>query len=461
MRKKLITMGLVSALGAGTSAWAVNLDTPTVTPPAVIAGDALLTTDSTAGTGANAGTTYYRVTNNASNIDVVAASGVGFSIADQLWVRYDVTNAAWDGDLTTAMLDLNGADNADSITQGGLDGESSVIFAYTVATTSLDQTENISLQVTNLGVVPDASVGVTMAIYEKLSDATNQTNAIVSKSGSVLSQVDGTSVTYTAANETAQVATLFTAFNAAGTDLVGNLGSVTVATNTATTNAVNPLTGAAHAVGDAVQTGDAASILSIAGDFSFGDWEVDDACDGGGTALTIAEAEDSATALVGTIVGGADNLCVTVDGEETINQAGPYGGSMVITPVASAANALATQTGDFGSIAHNGTTVEIPYLTTFEDYNQRLIIVNRGATDAEYSITFTPEGDTTATDGTAATGTVPAGESVQIRATDIVTLSGKTRTAATLVVVAPSANISVATNQVNLSDGSTDTVSLL
>ena len=46
------------------------------------------------------------------------------------------------------------------------------------------------------------------------------------------------------------------------------------------------------------------------------------------------------------------------------------------------------------------------------------------------------------------------------RATDIVSLTGRTRTAATLIVVAPAANIDVATNQVNLDDGSTDTVVL-
>jgi hypothetical protein len=110
---------------------------------------------------------------------------------------------------------------------------------------------------------------------------------------------------------------------------------------------------------------------------------------------------------------------------------------------------------------HNGTTVQLPYLTTFADYNQRLVIVNRGTSDATYSVTFTSEATATATAGTAATGTVAAGTTSSIKVSDIVTMTGLTRTAATIVIVAPTANLSVATNQVNLSDGSTDTVVLL
>ena len=85
-------------------------------------------------------------------------------------------------------------------------------------------------------------------------------------------------------------------------------------------------------------------------------------------------------------------------------------------------------------------------------------MVNRGATAATYSMTFQPETGVTAVAGTGATGTIPAGGTLSVKASDIVTLTGKTRVAATLNIVAATANVSVATQQVNLSDKGTDTV---
>ncbi len=49
MRKKLITMGLVSALGASTSAWAVDLDPADKDTPAAIAADTIVSADLVAG----------------------------------------------------------------------------------------------------------------------------------------------------------------------------------------------------------------------------------------------------------------------------------------------------------------------------------------------------------------------------------------------------------------------------
>ncbi len=116
--------------------------------------------------------------------------------------------------------------------------------------------------------------------------------------------------------------------------------------------------------------------------------------------------------------------------------------------------------GTVGSIVRNGATVNLSYVTTSDRYNQRLIITNRGTVDAEYELTdFFTEMGTEATAGAAAMGTVPAGMSVVIRSADAVTFTGSMRrAAATLTVNAPAAVVDVATTQVNLNDGSTDTV---
>lgn len=99
-------------------------------------------------------------------------------------------------------------------------------------------------------------------------------------------------------------------------------------------------------------------------------------------------------------------------------------------------------------------------MTTFADYNQRLVLVNRGTAAVPYSITFTEENGVTSAAGSAASGTLAAQETKIIKATDIVTLTGASRTAATIVVTAPSSTIDAATTSVNLADKSTDTVKL-
>ena len=116
--------------------------------------------------------------------------------------------------------------------------------------------------------------------------------------------------------------------------------------------------------------------------------------------------------------------------------------------------------GVVGNIVRNGATVNLSYITTSTRYNQRLIITNRGEVDAEYELTnFFTEMGTEATAGAAAMGTVPAGMTVVIRSEDAVTFTGTMRrAAATLTVNAPAAVVDVATTQVNLNDGSTDTV---
>ena len=111
-----------------------------------------------------------------------------------------------------------------------------------------------------------------------------------------------------------------------------------------------------------------------------------------------------------------------------------------------------------GRITHDGTTVHIPYLTTWENYNQRIVVSNRGPNPADYEITFRPEEGTTATPGMYATGTLDGESTMVLKATGVVTLEGGTRTAATFVAEAQSTQIDVATVMVNLTNGSTDTV---
>ena len=112
-----------------------------------------------------------------------------------------------------------------------------------------------------------------------------------------------------------------------------------------------------------------------------------------------------------------------------------------------------------GRITRDGTTVHIPFLTTWADYNQRIVVSNRGANEADYWITFRPEEGVTATPNDMyATGTLDGNSTIVLRAMDVVTLEGRTRTAATFAAEAKSTHIDVATVIVNMMTGGTDTV---
>ena len=111
-----------------------------------------------------------------------------------------------------------------------------------------------------------------------------------------------------------------------------------------------------------------------------------------------------------------------------------------------------------GEINRDGTTVHIPYMTTYEGYNQRLVLSNRSTTDAPYEITFRPEADVMAEGSSMAEGTLMGNSTVTFRSTDLVTLTGGARTAATIILEAQPKNIDVTSVIVNVESRDTDTV---
>ena len=130
------------------------------------------------------------------------------------------------------------------------------------------------------------------------------------------------------------------------------------------------------------------------------------------------------------------------------------------SPLPNAVYSAADATAPIGSIVRNGATAHLAYLTVSERYNQRIVITNRSAADAEYELSgFYTEDGSRAVAGTAASGTVGAGMSAVILTRDAVVLTGAhSRTAATLTVTAPASLVDVTTTQANNADGSTDTV---
>ena len=128
---------------------------------------------------------------------------------------------------------------------------------------------------------------------------------------------------------------------------------------------------------------------------------------------------------------------------------------------------MAGMEGKLASIDRNGAEVEIPYLTTSDKHNQRIIVVNRGESPvAITSIQFTSEDgtdvelmDTVQSAMDAGLLAVPGKSTWVARMDETINITGDSRrTAASISFAGTAGYLSVATTQVNVSDGSTDTV---
>ena len=243
---------------------------------------------------------------------------------------------------------------------------------------------------------------------------------------------------------------------------------------------LNPNSGNIAGPGDLFTAG--SLMFTVEGDLSIGafnmDTDMDDACVAAGKATdedpamgNVVPDEDDPMMGVLTNADGSTGqnagtyyLCVQVDTHgpnENPIPATSYDGT--ITEGFGGTRSRDIASGIIGQIRRNGTTVKLTYLTVAEKYNQRLIIVNDGANDARYDIgPFITEEGTTATPQAMASGMVPAGGQVVVPVADVVSFSSadgrRHRAAATLSMNADVDDVQVATTQVNLEDGSTDTV---
>ena len=163
----------------------------------------------------------------------------------------------------------------------------------------------------------------------------------------------------------------------------------------------------------------------------------------------------------------ARHLCIMVQGDDTegadgkeaprIPETGAYTAMGSYTGIADAAIGPKPQEQTLGMIMRNGTTVQIPYLTTYEGYNQRVVMSNRGAADARYEIEYRAEDGITPMPKVEE-GMLMGGTTVVMSSTDLVEFSGGSRGAATIILEAESGNIDVTSVTVNKESRDTDTV---
>jgi hypothetical protein len=401
-------------------------------------------------------------TNGAPALDITSELGIGVANNDQIFIRYDFSSAEFAGDLAVTDITV-GAESGTGLTNGQT-GDSTAIFGVLAPGAGFPQDAAVTL-LTGTGGAPGlqligTTTDVRVRVFETQAAAINELVPLSDQSLSgAVALGNALSFSFSPQNATAEVTTNFTEFVGGAT--TAELGSFTVAGNTNFVEAAN-LT---DVLADATNIADfgTSSIVTYSGDFSFATGpnayfvSAGTGCNFGAAVTIDTSTLATATAEVG--VANGESLCVTVTGDETIPEASFTASANVRHLVTTSSPNNSTGEGAIGDIDRNGTTVEVAYLTTFSDYNQRLLINSRHPVPAEYTVTFQTEDGVTATALPAASGVLQPGENLVLRATDIVELTGGTRCSATVVVVAPEGNISVATTQVNLSDASTDTVS--
>ena len=482
-----VLLGALLTLASAMAHAVINLDATGMQPVGTmtVANETFLGTD--ARTVLAGGQTYHILTLSATStvLRVDGKIGVASRTGRQLFIRYELenmvfrraTSALGAPGSTGGTVRINDADN-DGTTDtgagivtltkegGGGVGDDFVVYSATNGA-AIDAEAIVSAYLHNeLAILPNQRGDITMSVSLSLTDASSGRGALVSKTKTaVLTAQSLATIVTPAAPVTASVSSGFTQLAAQSSTVGPNspqpLGGVTVR--------VGPVMGIHVKASDGNTVLVPADLISLArsktmfsGDFSIGSFAL--STDGCATteadSLRVNVAKDEALALPTTVYEGTRSLCITVP--RTNETAIPASAFLVEADYAALVNAAIGPQDlaetQIGRIRRDGTSVQLPHLTTAAEYEQRIVIVNRTSRAANYNFQFTPASGVTAMDGAMAEGTIGAFTTLVLEAADVVTLSGGTETAASLNVVAPSGRIDVLTTQLNLTSGDTDTV---
>lgn len=400
------------------------------------------------------------VTNAATELDVKGTALFATPTATTRYFRFDLTGALFDDtpvlkvdDSTSATV--GAAEATETLLSGG-DDNTYAIFSVTPASTkTIEVGEQWLLQVPSFQIDPTVTSTISYKMFETAGDATNAAQPLASATSNLAAFIAGSaaSAAINKADLTATVASGFGEFAAPANisaTASGSLGSLGLLDVSDVVGATATLT-AAGATTNAASYLTAAQNIVITGDVSVGTFTSQTGADCTGGTIACTKATDNASCTIAATAAQADMyFCVTLAADDVISKGSYSAAAATDTGVA----------GALGSVKYDTTTVEVPYITTYEGYNQRLFIDNRGSTAAYYSTTFTSESGVTATAGASGTGTLPANTMSAVKVADLVTLTGGSRGSATMEIEAQSGSIFVTSQIVDLGTGVTDTQSL-
>ena len=488
-RNALATLlGTALALATGVAHAEINLDaTGTATSPIGTVTFSAETLLSNATTDAG-GVTYYNLFPSSADFRVSARIGVSGRENRRLFIRYDFGNMVARTQIAAdwaTIPDINGAlsgvtpNTATLLEAGGGQGDNYVVFSTIAASGSAEIASDALVVATahnRLALRQGAPGTLRMRVYVDLADALRGNADSVTDTGAkTVANIAPSLITGALPGiVTATVSSGFTAIaRATDNSITGRIGRLAISLvglgSTDTRPAHKSVVNGAdvNTLAQVAQTANAqltsGSRVTFTGDFTVGRYVAETnstgAC-GSGTPLVTTRNNQVLESVTFAAGLGFTTFCISVPAGNTDEI--PTGQYTVAVDYAKLTNA-AVEPADLGetllgTIRRDGTRVQIPYLTTYDGYTQRVVIVNRNRTAVRYTFSFVSEDGTVATAGDAATGDVPANSTMVLKATDIVSLAGKTRTAAVLDVVAPNGTVDIATTQVNMNDQGTDTV---
>jgi len=480
-RNALATLlGMALALATGAAHAQINLDALGTAADPV--GTVVFSAETLPGnvTTTVGGVTYYRILPSSADFRVSGKIGVPGAAGRQVYIRYDFGNmvvheglsldSAWanipDTDpVTTGNQALPGSGM--SLEVGGGSRQNYVIYSAPEDAVISRDAVAVATAHNRLALRQGAAGTIRMTVYFDLSSAINQTSPLTDKSATVAVLAPSLRTVVTPGILTATVRSGFTALAETGYNTIGTLaiavggGSTVMHKSARDGSVVNTLAQVAQVANAQLTSG---SVVTFSGNFSVGIFGTNTAataaCTTSPSRLTTMRNDQLLESVSIAAAINTTSLCLAIPptNREEI-PSGEYTVAVDYAPVTNAAVAP-SDLGEtpIGVIRRDGTRVQIPYLTTFENYNQRVVLVNRNRNPVSYTFSFVSEDGATTTAGEAAEGSVPGNSTVVLRAKDIVSIANSTRTAATLDVVATDGTVDVATTQVNLDDQGTDTV---
>ncbi len=477
-------LGSLALLGANIAHAIVDLDATDKTKAAVTYAKELLKTSSTHGDA-----DYYTVTETAGSggdtglvkakLGLVVAANknavVTFTFQNLVFLHASTAPAPSVTDSSgSAIRSLTPVH-----TGGGTTGNSTVTYALSpTVELPADTVFSLDMPAGGVGISASAPVSITMDVSAEPAEGTTQVTHQASYPNAIDAMSSTLTVTSTPNSVTAAVEDGYRKFmsgNGVTSDrLKAGLGTFAISAE----SRLKP-DGDAVAAADLYAAGTDAAIAAggeapadssivIKGDFSFASKVTlqDDTSNCAGDRDTDLLLSDDKTQLAAQNLAFATgkDLCIEVSGADDAMAIaeGDYSADITykLTDAVNAEFASATASVTYGSIGRDGATVRIPYLVTDERYNQRIVIVNYGAATT-YETTFTTEGDhnVTARAGARASGALPSGTTV-LRTRDVVTIEGGPphRASGIIKFGALAGTVTVATNQTNRQNGSTDTV---
>jgi hypothetical protein len=404
-------------------------------------------TDTTGTTHTKNSTKYYLVGNTGTVLHITGETIIAPTEDVPIFLRFELENMVF------------GSVIADASAGGGV-GDNFVVMRYEAGSGSVGRV----IEPTSLGVMPGMPGSVAVTAHASALDAFRDTNAVDTEpqmAENAVMVVDGIVETGTSSTTVAEVATGFTKFVSPGGGAISTTLAAIGKLEIKTAMSVLARNGSPAATPSVLLNSTDPITVTYMGDFSEHTYTLNPmaTCDGTATESTVNADMTELTPNDQPTVTVVHYLCVVVsdDNMMRITEA-PFTATVKYAAVENAAFPRMEMTETVGMIDRNGTTVHIPYMTTFDGYNQRIVLSNRSSTEALYEISFRPEMGVTATPTDMATGTLMGNSTVTYKATDLVMLEGGSRTAATIDVVARPDDIDVSSVIVNKDGGGTDTV---